>query len=308
MRDRFQPKYARDIDAPAPLDDRPRVPGRILPPNPGEDREGLSPFGRLAKGCALGKSSILRYDASVSGVQDAGVDMLTVEGDDLDATQMIITLATPRVIPLAFADLQIDTQNITGELDNLEIGSEIFPGTAGPVSWPPLEALVEFGVKGARAKAVVDYIQGMTFSVVASYLRVHALVTQSEANGGFVGSSAAYFLAAFVGPGYARGDVRRTVYVGVVNNNAPSGIFAVPKFASRATVVSCDTTVPPNVTSAFLSFFQDADGVNNVGNYFQSGNSAPPFDVPASAAYFSVYNDGMGVNTRFAVIFELALS
>lgn len=306
MRDRFFPNYVPEI-RPGPMDGRPRVPGRTLPPNPGEDREGGSPFGRLARGCALGKSSILVYDASAEDVQEAGVDMIVVEGDDLDACQMIVTLAPPRVIPIAFADLPLDSQNLSGEMTNVEVGDNNFPGTGSPVAWPPLEVLIEWGVKGARAAAVADFVNGMTISVVASYLRVRALVTQSEDNGGITGTSAAYYLAAFVGPGMPVFAIpRRTVYVGQIANANESAIFTVPKFAQKAYVVGSTSGIPPIVTAGYLRFFQDAAGAKGVGDLFINGNQPTPFDVPNGAMYFAVYNQS-GSPMSFAAIFELAL-
>ena len=43
-----------------PLYGEPIYPGNGYPPNPGENRPGLSPWGRLAMGQTLGKSSIPR--------------------------------------------------------------------------------------------------------------------------------------------------------------------------------------------------------------------------------------------------------
>src|SRR5262245_50972622 len=126
----------------------PTYPGNGLPPRPGEDRPGLSPFGRLAMGQNLGKSSILVYDHHIDDIQPAGVDMIVVEGDNLDASQLSITLHPPRVIPLCFGELPLDFQNVTGEQSNSEVLPCDFPGTKDPIRWPPLEALIEFGVGG----------------------------------------------------------------------------------------------------------------------------------------------------------------
>jgi hypothetical protein len=297
---------------PGPLYQRPIFPGNGYPPNPGEDRPGLSPFGRLAKGQPLGKSSILLYDATRDVIQPAGVDMLQVEGDNLDACQLLITLAAPRVIPLPFITVsQLDLQNVSGEEDNQQVTTGNFPGTLAPVSWPPLEAIIEWGVGGTTARAVIDYVNGVTVNVVASYLRVHAVVAQTAASGEIVGTSAAYYLAAFVGPGWAKtGTAKRTVYIGTVSDDAgESDVFDVPKFARRATIVGCDTSSPPNPTIATLRFWQSSDGVaggNNVGNFAQSALEPGPFDVPNAAQYFSVVNQS-AVPMKFSVIFELAL-
>lgn len=295
-----------------PLYDRPIYPGNGYPANPGEDRPGLSAFGRLAKGGATGKSSILIYNGDSSRlVQPAAVPMLQLEGDDLDACQLCITLAPPRVIAIPFADLDgIAQQVLTGEQDNASVDTGNFPGTASPIAWPPLEAIIEWGVKGTAARAVVDFVNGVTVNVIASYLRVYAAVTQNEASGEISGTSAAYYLAAFVGPGWTKtGTAQRTVYVGTVDDADESDVFDVPKFARRAYLVGCDASVTPAVVAGFLRFWQSPDGQaggNSTGTFFQNSNQPVAFDIPAGSAYFSVYNQS-GVDMRMNVVFELAL-
>lgn len=293
---------------PGPLYRGPIYPGNGYPPNRGEARPGMSPFGRLAKGQPLGKSSILPYDASLDRIQPAAVPILQVEGDDLDASQLCITLAPPRVIPLPFIEVsELDIQNQTGEQDNSEITADNFPGDIAPIQWPPLEAVIEWGIRGASSRAIVDYVNGVTVNVIASYLRVYATVTQSEASGEITGTSALYYLTAFVGPGWTKtGTAKRTIYIGTIAQNAASLVFDVPRFARTAMVVGCDTTVPANITVATLRFWQSPDGTNNVGNFFQSSNQPGPFAVPNGAQYFSVEN-GSAVGMKFSVIFELAL-
>jgi len=41
-------------------------------------------------GQSLGKSSILIYDSRIDTVQEAPVDMVSVQGDDLDAWQLVL--------------------------------------------------------------------------------------------------------------------------------------------------------------------------------------------------------------------------
>ena len=299
-----------------PLYDGPIYPGNGYPPNPGEDRPGLSAFGRLAMGQPIGKSSILYYDAGASGVQVAEVPVLQLEGDDLDACQLVITLAPPRVIPLPFASVGpsnvIGQQNLTGEQGNNQVSSGNFPGTAAPIKWPPLELELEWGIKGASSEATVDYLNGTTISVVASYLRARAVVSQTAANNGIVGTSGAYYLAAFVGPGYKMGKSQRTLYVGTIANADESDVFDVPKLARRAWVIGNDPAAPigtaPTISAGYLRFWQSPNGTNNVGNVFYNANQPIGFDLPGSPAmYFSVYNQS-GAAQKLAVIFELALT
>ncbi len=290
----------------------PIYPGNGYPPRPGEDRPGLSPFGRLAMGQTLGGSSVLVYCQDVNGVQNAPVDMITVEGDDVDAWQLAVTLHPPRVIPLPFDVVldRLDQQNLTGEQTNSEVTVGRFPGTKCPVQWPPLEARIEFGVGGVSTEFYVDYINGLSFGVVASYLRVSALVSQSCQNGGIFGTSAAYRLAAHVGPGFVEGHVQRTIFVGEVEDHRESDVFDVPKFGKVGFLTGCrprhkNRRHSPSVAVGWIRFFQSPDGTNCVGDFFMASHETR-VEVPNGGLYFSVFNES-GHAMKMSVIFELAL-
>ncbi len=287
----------------------PIYPGNGLPPRPGEDRPGLSPFGRLAMGQVLGKSSILIYDHHDDAVQSAMVDMICIEGDDLDAQQLILTLHPPRVIPLSFDEVRtrLDQQNISNEQTNSEVTPCEFPGTDRPIRWPPLEALIEFGTGGVSTKVAVDYMNGVTLSVPASYLRVSALVTQSRRLGDIFGTSAAYYLAAHAGPGFAASSARRTIFAGEVDDHAESAVFDVPKFAKSASLIGCRDHHPrsPTRTVGGIRFWQSPNGTNCVGDFFMSDHQSRA-EVPNTAQYFSVFNES-GHKMKMSAIFELSL-
>jgi hypothetical protein len=256
----------------------------------------------------------LIYDHELSDVQPAPVDMITVEGDDVDAWQLLLTLHPPRVIPLSIDEVRerLDRQNLTGEQTNSEVTVERFPGTKKPIRWPPLEALIEFGTGGVSTKVVVDYLNGVTLSVVASYLRVHALVSQSRESGDIFGTSAAYYLAAHVGPGFAVPHVQRTIFVGDVDDKHESDVFDVPKFAKVGSLVGGRSHHhrhhhhPPVIPEGFIRFWQSPDGTNPVGDFFFSGKGSLPVEVPNAGQYFSVFNQS-GHHMKMSVIFELAL-
>lgn len=301
-----------DRRLPRPLHVDPIYPNNGFPARPGEDRPGLSPFGRLAMGQSLGKSSILIYDHHVDTVQQAPVDMISVEGDDLDAQQLIVTLHPPRVIPLSFDQIseRLDQQNMTGEQTNAEVTPCDFPGTGKPIRWPPLEALVEFGVGGVSTKVVVDYMNGVTLSVSASFLRVSGLITQSRRSGDIFGTSAAYYLAAHVGPGFAESHAQRTIFVGDVDDHEGSETLDVPKLSKIATLIGCrdhheHSHHAPTLTIGWIRFWQSPDGTNCVGDFYVSDHQSR-VEVPNAAQYFSVFNES-GHKMKMAVIFELAL-
>src|ERR1700751_1369722 len=294
---------------PRPLHVEAIYPGNGLPPRPGEDRPGLSPFGRLAMGQSLGKSSILIYNADVRAVQQAPVDMINVEGDDLDACQLIVTLHPPRVIPLSFEEVHafLNQQNLTVEQTNSQVPPERCPGTRQPIRWPPLEAAIEFGVGGVNTTVVVDYVNGVTLQVPASFLRVTALVTQSKEDGDIFGTSAAYYLAAHVGPGFAESHAQRTVFVGDVDDKHDSDVFDVPKLAKTAVLGGCRSTRHHKqiLPVGWIRFWQDPEGQHGVGDFFVAGHLTP-VEVPHAAQYFSVFNES-GHRMKMSVIFELAL-
>lgn len=235
--------------------------------------------------------------------------MISIEGDDLDATQLILTLHPPRVVPLRFSEIsmRLDQQNLTGEQSNSEITPYDFPGSDEPIQWPPLEALIEFGTGGAGTKVVVDYMNGVTLSVIASYLRVSALVTQNHDCGDIVGTSAAYYLAAHAGPGFAESHVQRTIFVGNVDDREESDVFDLPKFAKIATLLGCRKRHRecPTLTIGWIRFWQDPKGDHCVGDFFVSDPQSH-VEVPNAAQYFSVFNES-GHKMKMSVIFELAL-
>ena len=297
-----------DRRLPRPLIVEPLYPSNGLPPRPGEDRPALSPFGRLAMGQLLGKSSILIYDNRADVVQEAPVNIVAIEGDDLDAQQLILTLHPPRVIPLSFVEIsgRLDQQNLTGEQTSAEVTAGNFPGTSEPIRWPPLEAFVEFGTGGVNTKIAVDYMNGVTLSVSASFLRVTAAVTQGRGSGDFFGTSAAYYLAAHAGPGFAESHAQRTIFVGDVSANDESLPQDVPRYSKVATLVGYHRHHrAPTRMCGWIRFWQSPDGTNGAGDFFVSDNGAR-VEVPNGAPYFTVLNESKHAS-KMSVLFELAL-
>ena len=284
-----------------------------FPPRIGEDRPGLSPFGRFAKGGNYGQSSILLYNKHSNQPQPALTDMLDLSGDDLDACQLLVTLHAPRVIPLGVEEVasRLATQNLTGEQTNSEISCGDFPCTNSPIIWPPLEAQITFGVGGCSSTFAVDYLNGVTFSVTASSIRIRAAVTQCHDFGDIFGTSAAYYLAAHVGPGHSSSHITRTVYVGTLDDGNESCIIDIPKFAKRATLHSARVgdCKPPCPFEGWIRFWQSCDRTHGVGDCFVSSKHPGHFfEVPNGAMYFSVLScSGHGQSMKTSVVFGLGL-
>jgi hypothetical protein len=129
-------------------------------------------------------------------------------------------------------------------------------------------------------------------------------VTQSGGGGDVAGTSAAYYLAAHVGPGFAESHAQRTIFVGTIPDVTASDVFDVPKFAKIATLVGTTGGPVPITTTGFIRFFQSPDGTNGVGDFPVMGQNH--VEVPNAAQYFSVFN-ASGQPMRLSVIFELSL-
>lgn len=286
-----------------PLTDDLQYAGHGFPVRDGEDRPGMSPWGRLVKGWPLGKKSVLLYDSENEDPQIAKVPIVQLQGSDLDACQIALTLGTPYVINTD-PDTIVDLQNASGEASNWEVPGANFPGTAAPIKWPAIKAIVEWGIGGHKTFAVVDFIAGTVINLHASFLRVTPAILQPQLP---TGTSAAYVLAGFVGPGYTKsGNAQNTIYVGGLEASAESNVFPVPAFSKRAYVVGAQDVAAPDLSVGTLRFWQDPGGLHNVGNFFFSGNQLQPVNVPNGAQYFSVLS-GTGDTTRFSAIFDLSI-
>jgi hypothetical protein len=228
----------------------------------------------------------------------------------------VLTLHPPRVIAIPVEDIPLAIQNLTGEQSNGEVEVTPFPGTCEPIKWPPLEAVIEFGVGGVGTKVVVDYVNGITLSVTATFLSVRAIVTQNDHCNAISGTAAAYYLAAHVGPGYCSARAHRTIFVGELcaeGEESESCVFPVPRFAKVGSLVGCghvcddecDHHGRPVRVKGWIRFWQSPDGTNCVGDQ-EVSDHRPHVEIPNAAQYFSVVNE-TGHKMKMAVIFDLAL-
>lgn len=277
-----------------------------------QDRESplASGWPRLARGGqAIGKTSNFRYDAAAD-VTQKGIETLRVEGSDLDACQMCITLNQPAISFTTLAQLDEDAlvlnpQAIQGFQTNDDIDpASDFPGTGTPPAWAPITAWVQWGVGGLQMQAFVDWVQGATIRVTGSYVSVTPVALVDALNR--PGQSALYRVGGNVGPGWSPGAAHRTIFIGTVVNGAESTAFPIPPFARKATVLGYNDASPPVLATGNLRFWQRGDGTRGVGDIFFNANQPQGFDVPNAAAAFSVFN-GSGSDLGFAVIFELSI-
>lgn len=296
-----------------PLYDGLKYPGHGYPDRRVMRLQPMQPFGRMMVEQGYGKRTNLLYDAAAVDVvtgtpiwQYARDSICEPRGNDIDATQMQITLCSPAAIPRTIAELGADIENQTGEFTNAGMFGQDYPGTAHGITWPPFTAILKWGTGGTRAHAFIDWVQGATINITASSLDLRAAVAPDAANTPGDNTSGLYTLSGFVSPGWPRpGSAQRTIYLGAVDDTDESDIFATPPFAAEMTVIG-STVGAPVLSAGYLRFWQSPDGTNPVGDYFFNGNQPIAFRVPNGGMYFSIVN-GSGSPMNFAACAKLAI-
>lgn len=299
----------------APLRNDPGFPGDNSGALPArvQDRELAlsSGWSRLARGGqALGKTENFRYEATAAEAK--GIEVLRVEGSDLDAIQLRVTLTQPAIAMLALDELDeqallIGAQDVqafatSGDIDP----DQVFPGTATPPAWAPITAWIQWGVGGAQLQAFVDWVQGATIIVTGSYVSVMPVQLPDALNR--PGQSALYRVGANVGPGEGgrgQGSATRTMFTEQLADEVESIAYPIPPFAKRATVLGFDDG-DPVIANGYLRFWQRSTPARNLGSAFFNANQPVAFNVPNAATYFTVLN-GSGSTLGFSVIWELDL-
>jgi hypothetical protein len=264
---------------------------------------------RIAKGQSFGKSATLIYDTRSNEMQE--VSILQIGSVGLDPCQLSITLVGPRRTPRDFRTA-----------DNRLVFADDLSDITNPIIWPPLAAVLEWGVRGTSARVVIDFIDGQTVNVIASYLHVYGASLHGTAPSDIPGTDmATVYLAAIVepgwisperrtktaarvDPGFVEGHVQRTVFVGDVDDRHESDVFGLPKFCKVASL--CRVQGAGHLAAVGgIRFFQNPDGTNCVGDFVLSPESC--VEVPYKGRYFSVFNHS-GHIMKMAVIFKLGLS
>jgi hypothetical protein len=288
-----------------------RYPGHgDLPPREMDLASSVPGWSRLARGAPLGQKVNLLYQASVEHPKAAlSESFLWLPGDvgsDLDACQIQLVLGPPAAVPRNFADLDgTNAQTASGEFGNASmLNYPDYPGTAGPIVFPPMIYIVQWGIGGAKFQAEIDAVNGAVANIVASSMRVFGAVPLDAATNA-PGTSGIYTLAAFVGPGWPRdGSAQRTVFVGTVDESDSSDVFATPAFARDVTAT---WNGAGSLASGYVNFYQDPGGLKCVGSFFFNGNQPGAFRVPNGGMYFSIDNNSSGAEQAFAAVFTLSI-
>lgn len=270
-------------------------------------------FGRLKAGKPIGKKSVILLTSahgSVLVVEKAPVDILSVQGEDDNAMEMTITLANPQALlgSPSFPS-NIPTQQLTGETSN-----DSWLATHPTVPIFPCGANIQWGTGGTAFEMEVDYVNGATVTVRASYVRVRGFV---DIFGAIVASDIAHVLAAAIAPGRVgvNGAQRTLRVANALQGSGTAGtIFSVPKFAKGVYLSGLGTVglahQPLIGTLAFSAFPNFNSTLAEYQINTSVGNQqSTPFPVPNGGYYCQWTNGVVDPNylaTAFAV-FNLAV-
>lgn len=204
-------------------------------------------------------------------------------------------------------------------------GSGVFESSLIPASTAPrgpLVAVVEWGIRGARAKVELDIPQGgIVFSLAASYVQIAArydgllLVNGVQLDPEAIGSPTPgprQRVAAMVGYGSYGPTTRLTRTFRMDDVPEPSSDPDEPTFTSER------IRVPPFARRVQV-LGQGIDGVSyrvHVGTFhplpnldvlFDTGAPSRPVDLPGDAAYVEVENLGPTGLSNPTLVFEIGL-
>lgn len=177
---------------------------------------------------------------------------------------------------------------------------------SGPIS---IQGYAEFGVGGASFAVDFDWLQGTSFAIPASFVRIGASLlyqSSSAVAGSQIVLSAGL---AYGGPPFGHfSPLRKTDVIGTLPGATLSNSFDIPAFASSATLM-CDTSSAPNLrlyfyggTGQSVSF----DYVSRTNANFQMDGQFP---IPGWAKSYAVQNLSAAPATagNVTAVFSLAL-
>lgn len=278
--------------------------------NPGSH----TPWSMLRKGKSIGKSVDVLFTtpALTQSVAPAFNDLLLVQGEDDDAMNLKLTINPPQYAPTVTVLPTSNGQQVplSGTQDNVMASPPKLGGAALVPPFASAFASIEWGCGGASNVAEVDFNNGVTVDLTASFVRVKAAFDVfPSAEYGDPSFVHPYRLSAFIGPGYPRGSypATRTLIGDVLNDGAESAAYAIPRFSRRAFVFA-----PTGLGVTFvgqLRLWRDNRGAASVfpiANYLVSGNNPGSFIIPNGAAYWTIVNNS-GAQEQPRICFELGI-
>jgi len=219
----------------------------------------------------------------------------------------LIELPTVATLAVVEAGSIVETsKNVGDDAESILVvcGSSVLKALSGAGAGHKVEGILTFGIGGASFQAEFDWLQGVSFAVAASFVRIGARVTYlSPAGDGKLSLAAA--LAYGNSPGGNFSPLRRTIELGTIAPLATSTAEDVPAFASAATITTEGTTAP-NLRLRFVSGTRVA-----TYDFTSRGNTANQedgqFAIPGWAETFTVQNLAGGNVDNVNVVFSLAL-
>lgn len=183
-------------------------------------------------------------------------------------------------------------------------GAQVAKALSGANAGYKVIGILSFGIGGASFSAEFDWLQGVSFAVAASFMRVAARVTYlSPAGDGQIALSAG--LAYGPSPGGNFSPLRKTVEVGTLAPLSPSTAQAIPSFASAVTLTT-EGVAAPNLRLRFLSGARVAtyDMTSRANTATQADGQ---FAIPGWAETFTVENLAGANVDNVNAIFSLSL-
>lgn len=270
-------------------------------------------FAKLVTGKTIGKRTVIFTPAGVGGISHAPVDMFTIQGPDGHAIAMSVTLSSPHTI-LNPGAAPADVQSLTNELDN----EQVLVAASGRVVLP-CAAIIEWGIGGVQSRVDVDYINGLSLNLHASFVRMRGFIDNTQSGGLLVPQ--ATVLSAFIGPGSPSSNVaQRTAWLGnsdgsdVVGSGTKStAVVPLPRYARAVTVAgSALIGAAINPLAGTITFTRDGNGSNIVARYTigtLSTDVPHPIPIPNGAYYVQWTNPAgdPGYTASPFGVFQLAL-
>jgi hypothetical protein len=213
--------------------------------------------------------------------------LLALTGDDSESSVVSVTLAdlTPLVVSPAAPAAQFANR---------------------------ASALVEWGVGGVQDNALIDFLNGTTFSIVGAYLRITAILDVIGANIGPVPTPQAatnMILGAYCGYGAVGKsntfNAKKTVYIDQFATGV-NDLIAIPKHATNYIVYLAGFDV--EVSTDVLNYGQNELVTNDWG---AAGTNDIPVELPGDAKFVFIRTnarnaDVLPQNATLRVVFGIS--
>lgn len=295
----------------------------------------------LIAGKTIGKRvnvAVLGVSPEVGGTslpRTPPTNLFEIGSVDEQALTLTVTLSQPRLIPAdkfpggVIPTNPLELADATGERTNASYAADV-PAT---IDWLPGVAFLEWGIGGVQNSAEIDWVNGATLNITASWVRISAFV--DAVHGGFGGSltNSVLSLTAFVGPGTIdKGtSAQRTMQIGTIlpgpanpatNAGYPTRgfgpnqslysprIYPVPSMAKFVTLVGIDYGASSDVAGAdwsLLVLFFTSLGGSAVAAVRFTNASFGQAPIPSMARWFTIQNDAATVIEQVSAVFQLSI-